>query len=345
MLGRRHVLFTFFFLASRAIAQAQPASFQTVFNLDKDYRPVTRLDRLNPMPDAVRAVPAMYAMQSGAGCEGKEAAGPRCLFPHELGLGPQCSTQHLSLVTRWFKTGLPQIGPYSQDELTSALRKRDLEPVCYKPDTAAAQSTWERIRVRVDGPLITVDATRTSRSVAAGVITRYRQTATYQNEDDRNINIVDPPADASDALASGDILDSLDGYYSTSSGRCSIRDADGTTTDCGDPLDSCLIIKRIDATHAELHVESTQQNGHECGLVGVAELKGKDLVYVQAKQHNEDDGRGIRIKTTGPQLTIENLPEERPQMTNPFCAINADLGGLAFTKTEKLPAGSGRCGD
>jgi hypothetical protein len=82
---------------------------------------------------------------------------------------------------------------------------------------------------------------------------------------------------------SGDLLSTIEGYY-TSRGPCWTRNADGSLESCdgGPDGDSCLLIKKIDATHAELRIESFQASGHECGVSGVAELSGGKLVMCKA---------------------------------------------------------------
>jgi len=60
------------------------ANKATIFYLDEHYNPVVRLDRLGPMTDALRAILAMYTLQSGAGCVGHigKKDGLNCALTH-----------------------------------------------------------------------------------------------------------------------------------------------------------------------------------------------------------------------------------------------------------------------
>jgi hypothetical protein len=145
---------------------------------------------------------------------------------------------------------------------------------------------------------------------------------------------------------SGNFLSAIEGYY-TSRGHCWTRNADGSVESCdgGPDGDSCLLIKRIDATHAELRIESFQANGHECGISGVAELNGGKLVYVQGHEGDDDDGRGLTIDAGASKLTIKYLKGEQVRLNNPFCAINANLESVEFDKSTQVPIAGKSCGD
>lgn len=144
--------------------------------------------------------------------------------------------------------------------------------------------------------------------------------------------------------AKGDPLSELEGYY-TSRGHCWAKNGDGSVERCDDGADgdSCLQIRRIDPTHAELSIESSQANGHECGVSGVAELRGDKLVYVQGHAGNDDDGRGLSVDTSGPELTIKYMDEQEQHFTSPFCAINASLELVAFDKKTRESADGKSC--
>jgi hypothetical protein len=143
--------------------------------------------------------------------------------------------------------------------------------------------------------------------------------------------------------ADGDKLSALEGYYS-SSGHCTQALGGQPAEPCGVDSDSCLLLKKLDATHAQIDIESFQGNGHECGLSGIAELHGSRLVYVQKGRHNEDDGRGIAIDTSRKTWNIEYLDDAQPHLNNAFCAINADLQMLTFDSDNKLPVNGQKCG-
>jgi glutathione S-transferase len=60
------------------------------------------------MSEGINAILAMYALQTGGGCEGHDDAGLRCELTKSLGLGAQCSEKHLKLVRSWFKNEVPK---------------------------------------------------------------------------------------------------------------------------------------------------------------------------------------------------------------------------------------------
>src|ERR1700722_17463248 len=121
----------------------------------------------------------------------------------------------------------------------------------------------------------------------------------------------------------GDFLSAIEGYY-VSGGHCWARNANGSVEPCGNgPAgDSCLLIKKIDATHAEMQIESFQGNGHECGVSGIAEVSGGKLIYVQGHQGDQDDGRGLAVEAGPSKLTIQYLRDEKGG-NNPFCAVKS----------------------
>lgn len=115
---------------------------------------------LSPLSAGMRAILALYAMRANGGCEGSpdpEPTGLRCPLTTALGLGPQCSNQHLGLVKTWFKDGIPPL-LLSRKDAAEANRSGSLEWSCNStPDTASSQTGWSSIRVRQEpGGLVTV---------------------------------------------------------------------------------------------------------------------------------------------------------------------------------------------
>ena len=131
---------------------------QVVFLYDKSWRPVVRLDRL-PSGSGVRAILALYALQNGAGCQGKEPDDlVDCALTRALGLGANCSSEHLSLVRSWFTT-TPKLSPRWRSRDAPTQEPGTLEGLCYRqPDTASWQNIWELIRLRPEGNLVHVNA-------------------------------------------------------------------------------------------------------------------------------------------------------------------------------------------
>jgi hypothetical protein len=77
-----------------ASSPVMAASKVVVFYYDKQSQPITRLDRIAPMSDGLRAILAMYALQNGAGCDGGNE-NLTCALTDALKVGGQCSAQHL----------------------------------------------------------------------------------------------------------------------------------------------------------------------------------------------------------------------------------------------------------
>lgn len=162
-------------------ASAAPAAGATVFVLDKDYRPVIRLERVKPLSGGVRAILAMSAFQAGGGCSGNDDAGLKCELTHALGLGAQCSKRHLELVRSWFRGGMPPLGGNTSAQLSQGIASGDLASLCYaQPDTATYQNAWQIIRARIYGDTVTIDATSEGGQVADGPLSRNRFSTTYR---------------------------------------------------------------------------------------------------------------------------------------------------------------------
>jgi len=132
---------------------------QPVFQWDRD-RPVVRLDRV-PQSEGMKAILALYALESSAGCEGNDEQGRvKCALTRELGLGANCSEAHIGLVRDWF-TRIPKLtSRWIEQRDGDAKKPGALEDFCYRqPDTAGWQNVWEFIRVEVNADRVTVDAT------------------------------------------------------------------------------------------------------------------------------------------------------------------------------------------
>jgi len=131
-----------------------------VYYLDKNYVPVTRLDRLDPMSSGLRAILAMYALQVGGGCD--RHIGDRdllCTLSSALGLGTQCSAKHVALVRSWFKKGIPKMTGHGDWAFGQTQKPGVLEGICYNaPDTATFQDIWEIIRITQHDDRVLVDA-------------------------------------------------------------------------------------------------------------------------------------------------------------------------------------------
>lgn len=168
----------FVFLISTSISFAQE---QAVFSLDKNYSPVVNLERLQPVAEGIKAILAMYALQAGGGCQGHDESGLRCILTTELGLGAQCSSQHLNLVHTWFKKGIPRMSGYHPNAFKGALKSEDLHNICYNaPEGATYQNIWEIIRVRQKDNLVFINAISDWTAGADGPSGRTRYESVYR---------------------------------------------------------------------------------------------------------------------------------------------------------------------
>lgn len=152
-----------------------------VFYLDSQYRPVAKLERLGKIPEGTKAILAMYALQIGGGCEGNDEQGLKCELTKALGLGAQCSSQHLSLVRAWFKELLPPLSGHSELTVQNAIKSGELGSICYnQPYTATRQQIWEIIRVSTEDNLVSVDAISQWTASADGPSGKNRYSTIYR---------------------------------------------------------------------------------------------------------------------------------------------------------------------
>jgi hypothetical protein len=147
-------------LALGSAAHAGADSGVLVYFLDKNYRPTVRLDRLAQPAVALRGILAMYALQNGGGCESRGASGLiQCKLTTSLGLGDQCSSQHLAVVRELFAAGMPQMSGFGAHLYSSVPQEGVLESLCYgQLDSASRQRTWTAIRFKVVGQSVSVEA-------------------------------------------------------------------------------------------------------------------------------------------------------------------------------------------
>ena len=118
--------------------------------------------RLNLLPrgkPVLRAILAMYALQQGGGCGGRDNIGFRCGLTTALGLGAQCSKRHVETVRRAFVAGMPILSGWQPERYEKVDVPGELEGTCYmQPDSSSFQETWRSIRLSRDGDIVVVDA-------------------------------------------------------------------------------------------------------------------------------------------------------------------------------------------
>jgi hypothetical protein len=172
---------TMAFAGSLPTLAAEPV---TVFGANPT---VVRLDKLSPpLTEGLRAILAMYTLQSGAGCEDpvpdKKLS---CALNTALKVGPQCSDTQLQLVGAWFKSV-----PKMSGDKTDSNKYVDIQPpgslkeLCLSaPDDGAGNvQIWTSIKVTQDGGKVLIDAEGTSAAGDDGE-TQYRYKTTYQIQD------------------------------------------------------------------------------------------------------------------------------------------------------------------
>jgi hypothetical protein len=122
----------------------------------------------------------MYALQNGAGCQSRNESGlVVCALPSALGLGENCSQQHLDLIRQWFTKTPNLTSRWIKSRDADTRNPGSLEDLCYKQsEDANWQNMWEIIRVDVRSNVVTVDAIFFGGSWHGR--TRARYTATYQ---------------------------------------------------------------------------------------------------------------------------------------------------------------------
>ncbi len=110
------------------------------------------LKPLEPLPPALRAVLALYAMRANGGCPPGKEVGTRysmqCPLTTALGLGDQCSDAQIALVGKYFKSGIPPLD-LTREQAAEINRSGDFRRACNAtPYTATHQSVWLEIRLQ-----------------------------------------------------------------------------------------------------------------------------------------------------------------------------------------------------
>lgn len=161
----RRTLLTGALVMGCALLQAAGGKQQTIFWLNEAYEPRVNLKPLEPLTPQIKAVLALYAMRAGTGCPVGEWEGKTyvmsCTLTSALGLGRQCSSEHLALIRQWFKDGIPplHLSPQGKDYANAG----QLDMICENvPDTASHRSILEVLRVERAGEALSVHAIITS---------------------------------------------------------------------------------------------------------------------------------------------------------------------------------------
>jgi hypothetical protein len=147
-------------LLLQASLPAFAAKWQTVFVVDANGNPSVASEVIRGLPTQGRAILALYAMELGAGCTQPNHDGLPCALTMALGIGPQCSPAHLQLVRTWFRgTRIPNMGGYADKLYADGGAEGALEKICDRtPYTATRQRVWDKIKIKLEGNTLSVDA-------------------------------------------------------------------------------------------------------------------------------------------------------------------------------------------
>ncbi len=155
----RAIVCCFWFMLLLTVRPVHSQENEVVFYLNEHYRPVVRLDRIRNASEGVRAILALYALENGAGCEGQNGQGQLiCALTSKLGLGANCSDEHIRLVRSWFKRVPNLTSRWIESRNADSSVPGALEGLCYSaPDTGSWQNIWEILRVRMSADTVIVE--------------------------------------------------------------------------------------------------------------------------------------------------------------------------------------------
>lgn len=141
--------------------------------------------------------------------------------------------------------------------------------------------------------------------------------------------------------ADENLLKRVEGYYTAPARFCSDVEGDKLVS-CEGEVQDCMEIKEISMRKAEINIWSTQTNGAECAVSGVASLEGRNLVYMASDLEvkvGETPGVGFSIDLSQPILRIKYINSEKKSWGAPFCGLQARLDRLEFDQKEKKKFG------
>jgi len=137
-------------------------------------------------------------------------------------------------------------------------------------------------------------------------------------------------------------ITSIEGHYVAPARNCTQPEGDEQVP-CDPPMEDCMMIKRVDDSHAKLYVYSPQWNGSECGIDGVAELHGKVLRYTELG-FDTSRGKKVDVKFEHGKITFEYV--DPPDLAGaPFCGEHAQLNWVEFDLKKKQPLNHATCPD
>ena len=142
--------------------------------------------------------------------------------------------------------------------------------------------------------------------------------------------------------SSSKLIDSLDGYYEVPSANCTESDGDEQAP-CSEHQKDCLLISKIDDSHANFAVASTQINLNSCGVEGVAVLEGNKLSYESQDRNDDMFGKKFYIFVKGGYITFKYAPGAETEAQAPYCGERARLDWIKFPLAVKQPTNNHSC--
>jgi hypothetical protein len=136
-------------------------------------------------------------------------------------------------------------------------------------------------------------------------------------------------------------ISQMEGYYIEPAKTCSVLQG-RVLKPCNPPRSDCLLIKRIDDSHAWISFRSMQTNGHSCAVSGLANFRNGKFTYTERDSDSPDLGRGISIRRLGHLLKLSYLVRSGMSLTA-FCGMRASVENVEFQDEQKQPVGSHTC--
>ncbi len=143
-----------------------------------------------------------------------------------------------------------------------------------------------------------------------------------------------------------DAAATLEGQYAARNVECSVPEGRNQVP-CDPGTEDCLLLKKVDPRHLKFHVHSTQRNGIQCEVEGVAARSGDSWIYSETDRSTRDFGKGFSMTVRNGRLVFQYLEEPDPAVHLPsFCGAQAQIDRIEFALASKQPSYRGMiCGN
>lgn len=143
------------------------------------------------------------------------------------------------------------------------------------------------------------------------------------------------------AVSDSDLIKRMEGYYLVPSQYCS--ELDGSALKPCDPVPhDCLLIRKIDDSHAQVNVYSVQTNGHQCEAAGIAQRVGDKLLFTE--QGIVGHGSQFEIAIVGKSIKLR-YPVDPGLGIPAFCGARGRIDRLEFPLKVAKPTTNHTCGE